>query len=226
MPIYEPGLAEIIHRNAAAKRLHFTTELATGVRDADFIFLAVGTPQRADGTADLSAIWSVADELAPHLPPHVIIVTKSTVPVGTNEKLYRRLQEQTGRDIDVASNPEFLKEGAALDDFTRPDRVVVGVRREEVGKRLLKLYKPFLRTDHPFLVMSPESAELTKYVAQRRFWPPKSASSIRWPTSANGFRQISTTCDGVSVTTAALGSRSCFPASGTGAAVFPKTYGP
>ena len=115
--------------------MQFTTDLATGVRDADFIFLAVGTPQANDGTADLSSLWSVADGSAPHLPHNTIVVTKSTVPVGTNDKLNRRLREKTGRDVDVASNPEFLKEGAAIEDFTRPDRVVVGVRREEVGKR-------------------------------------------------------------------------------------------
>ena len=113
----------------------------------------------------MSALWSVVDNIAPHLQPNAIIVTKSTVPVGTCAKIFARLKEHTGRDCDVASNPEFLKEGSAIEDFMKPDRVVVGVRREEVGDTLHELYKPFMRTEKPFLIMSPESAELTKYVA-------------------------------------------------------------
>jgi UDPglucose 6-dehydrogenase len=109
--------------------------------------------------------WSVVDGIAPHLREDAVVVTKSTVPVGTNAKIYARLREATGRDCDVASNPEFLKEGAAIEDFMKPDRVVVGVRRPEVGDVLRQLYDPFLRTEKPFLVMSPESAEMTKYVA-------------------------------------------------------------
>src|SRR5205823_523227 len=107
----------------------------------------------------------VADGMAPHLKADAVVVTKSTVPVGTNRQLGDRLKLKAGRAIDVASNPEFLKEGAALDDFMKPDRVVVGVRRPEVAETLRELYSPFLRTEHPFLVMSPESAEMTKYVA-------------------------------------------------------------
>lgn len=165
IPIYEPGLSDLVRRNASLGRLHFTTDLPTAVKDATVIYLAIGTPQGVDGAADLSSLWAVAESIAPHLRDDAIVVTKSTVPVGTNSKLFRKLKELTGREVDVASNPEFLKEGAAIDDFTKPDRVVVGVRREEVGDILHKLYKPFLRTDNPFLVMSPESAELTKYVA-------------------------------------------------------------
>ncbi|MEZ6101513.1 MAG: UDP-glucose/GDP-mannose dehydrogenase family protein [Pirellulaceae bacterium] len=165
IPIYEPGLTELVHRNIAAKRLRFTTDLTAAVKTANIIYLAVGTPQGDDGSADLSALWTVAKQMAPHLLPDAIIVTKSTVPVGTNARLLALLKELTGRECRVASNPEFLKEGAAIDDFTKPDRVVVGVREEESAKILHKLYAPFLRTDKPFLVMSPESAELTKYVA-------------------------------------------------------------
>jgi UDPglucose 6-dehydrogenase len=165
LPIYEPGLAELVTRNAALKRLHFTTDLAAAVKRVKLVFLAVGTPQGDDGAADLSNVWKVIDSLAPHLSPETIIVTKSTVPVGTNAGIYERLWERLGRRQDVASNPEFLKEGAALDDFMKPDRVVVGVRRPEVAEVLRELYRPFLRTERPFLVMSPESAELTKYVA-------------------------------------------------------------
>jgi UDPglucose 6-dehydrogenase len=165
IPIYEPGLAELVQRNFGAKRLSFTTDLAEAASKAKLVFLAVGTPSSDDGSADLSALWAVVEALAPHLPDDAIVITKSTVPVGTNSSIYRRLRELTGRECDVASNPEFLKEGAALDDFMKPDRVVVGVRRPEVAATLRELYAPFLRTENPFLVMSPESAEMTKYVA-------------------------------------------------------------
>jgi UDPglucose 6-dehydrogenase len=165
IPIYEPGLAELVHRNARAGRLQFTTDLPAAVAPARLVYLAVGTPPAADGSADLSALFTVVEAIAPHLADDAIVVTKSTVPVGTCAKIFARLRELTGRDCDVASNPEFLKEGAAIDDFMKPDRVVVGVRRPEVAEVLRELYTPFLRTEHPFLVMSPESAELTKYVA-------------------------------------------------------------
>ena len=164
-PIYEPGLEEMVEHNLQADRLEFTTDLASAIESAEIIFLAVGTPQGADGAADLSALWSVVENLAPHLPPEAIVVTKSTVPVGTNAKIHSRLFELIGRECHVASNPEFLKEGAAIDDFEKPDRVVVGVRNQHSAKMLSQLYAPFLRTEHPFLVMTPESAEMTKYVA-------------------------------------------------------------
>ncbi len=165
IPIYEPGLSELVFRNVSGGRLFFTTDLPSAVQVADVIFLAVGTPQGDDGSADLSALWKVAESIAPHMRPEVVVVTKSTVPVGTNARLYAMLKEFTGRECHVASNPEFLKEGAAIDDFTKPDRVVVGVRDAKDAQILHRLYKPFLRTDKPFLAMSPESAELTKYVA-------------------------------------------------------------
>lgn len=165
VPIYEPGLAELVAHNAKAARLQFTTDAPAAVASAEIVYLAVGTPQGADGAADLSAMWSVVRGIAPHLRKDAIVVTKSTVPVGTNARIYAMLKELTGRECDVASNPEFLKEGAAIEDFMKPDRVVVGVRRREVGEKLHVLYEPFLRTEKPFLVMSPESAEMTKYVA-------------------------------------------------------------
>jgi UDPglucose 6-dehydrogenase len=165
IPIYEPGLTEMVRSNIAGGRLIFTTNLAEAVKPAEVIYLAVGTPQGDDGSANLSALWAVAENIAPHLAEDAIIVTKSTVPVGTNAKLFGKMKELTGRTCRVASNPEFLKEGAAIDDFSKPDRVVVGVREKRDGEVLHRLYEPFLRTDKPFLVMSPESAELTKYVA-------------------------------------------------------------
>jgi UDPglucose 6-dehydrogenase len=165
VPIYEPGLTELVVRNSAAGRLHFTTKLAEAVQPAELVYLAVGTPQTIDGSADLSALRSVVKTIAPHLAQEAIVVIKSTVPVGTNRETYERLRELTGRECDVASNPEFLKEGAAINDFMFPDRVVVGVRRPEVADVLRELFSPFLRTEHPYIVTTPESAELTKYVA-------------------------------------------------------------
>src|SRR5947209_14999900 len=173
VPLYEPGLQELIGRNREAGRLTFTTDYAAGVPKARIIFIAVGTPESKSESreADLKYVWSAADRLAEVIgksavaPGSKIVVMKSTVPVGTNKQFLERLLAAGCRGVDVASNPEFLKEGAALDDFQKPDRVVVGVRRPEVAEALRELYAPFLRTEHPFLVMSPESAELTKYVA-------------------------------------------------------------
>jgi UDPglucose 6-dehydrogenase len=165
IPIYEPGLTELVNRNHRDGRLQFTTSLAEGIAEAELVFIAVGTPQGDDGGADLRGVWAVGREIAANLTAPKIIIIKSTVPVGTNAELTRRMAEATDVPFQVANNPEFLKEGAAIDDFTKPDRVVVGVRTQEVGERLHELYKPFLRTDNPFLVMTPESAEMTKYVA-------------------------------------------------------------
>jgi UDPglucose 6-dehydrogenase len=174
IPIYEPGLSELVLRNAAAGRLKFTTNTADAVRNARLIFIAVGTPTcdgdstdtaEKKGAADLRFVWKATEGFAPHLAADSIVVIKSTVPPGTNTKLYSFLQGLTGRTVDVASNPEFLKEGAAINDFQYPDRVVIGVRTPAAEEALTELYSPFLRTDKPLLVMTPESAELTKYVA-------------------------------------------------------------
>ncbi|MBX7102772.1 MAG: UDP-glucose/GDP-mannose dehydrogenase family protein [Gemmataceae bacterium] len=172
LPIYEPGLLELVQRNRKEGRLKFTTDLASGVLPAQIIFLAVGTPQSDAGDADLSAVWAVTKAIAatlkanPAAAPGKIVVTKSTVPVGTNKAVTELLaKEGCPVGVEVASNPEFLKEGAALDDFMKPDRVVVGVRNDETAEALRQLYAPFLRTERPFLVMTPESAEMTKYAA-------------------------------------------------------------
>jgi UDPglucose 6-dehydrogenase len=165
MPIYEPGLKELVLRNQRDGRLKFTTDLAAGVGPAQLIFVAVGTPQDDDGSANLSTLWAVTDALATTINGPKIVVIKSTVPVSTNQEVQKRLVARCKHSVEVASNPEFLKEGAAIEDCTKPDRVVVGVRQPEVGEVLRELYAPFLRTERPFLVMSPESAEMTKYVA-------------------------------------------------------------
>ncbi len=172
IPIYEPGLRELVARNTRDGRLAFTTDLTAAVRAARLIFIAVGTPQSEAGDADLTAVFAVADaigdalkETSPGTPGSRVVVTKSTVPVGTSAKVAERLTAKGSGHVDVASNPEFLKEGAAIEDFMKPDRVVVGVRRPEVAEVLRELYAPFLRTERPFLVMTPESSEMTKYAA-------------------------------------------------------------
>jgi UDPglucose 6-dehydrogenase len=164
LPIYEPGLKELVERNQQARRLTFTTDLGAGVRASQAVFIAVGTPQGETGAADLSAVWSVVDGIRETAAESKIVVVKSTVPVGTNAKVAERLGGGRPRHA-TASNPEFLKEGCAVDDFMKPDRVVVGTCVLKVAGLLRELYAPFLRSGHPLLVMSPESAEMTKYVA-------------------------------------------------------------
>jgi len=165
IPIYEPGLTEMVLRNTAAGLLEFSTSYPEAIAGADMIFMAVGTPPDERGRADLTYLFKAVESLAPHLPEDAVVVVKSTVPVGTNNKVFARLNELTKRQCHVASNPEFLKEGAAINDFQYPDRVVVGVRGPDIAARLEDLYKPFLRNNHPFVVMSPASAEFTKYAA-------------------------------------------------------------
>jgi UDPglucose 6-dehydrogenase len=155
----------MVSRNRREARLKFTTDLSQGVAAAQIIFVAVGTPQTSEGDADLTNLWSVADAIAQCIQEPKMLVVKSTVPVGTNRALTARLRERCRHKVNVASNPEFLKEGAAVDDFMRPDRVVVGARQSATSELLHELYLPFLRTERPYLVMSPESAEMTKYVA-------------------------------------------------------------
>ena len=172
LPIYEPGLLELVQRNRKEGRLKFTTDLAAAVRPARLTFIGVGTPQSDAGDADLSAVWAVTKavgaaltDLPPGAPGDRVVVVKSTVPVGTNARVAEILAAAGVPHVDAASNPEFLKEGAAIEDFMKPDRVVVGVRRPEVADVLRELYAPFLRTERPFIVMSPESSEMTKYAA-------------------------------------------------------------
>jgi UDPglucose 6-dehydrogenase len=170
MPIYEPGLEEMVIRNYQKGKLHFTTSLAEGIKDADVAFIAVGTPPDEDGSADLKYVLAVAREIGRHMNSYGVIVTKSTVPVGTAEKVRAAVQEELdkrGENIpyDIASNPEFLKEGAAIDDFMRPDRIVVGVDSSRAEEIMRKLYKPFIMNGHPLIFMDIPSAEMTKYAA-------------------------------------------------------------
>jgi UDPglucose 6-dehydrogenase len=165
VPIYEPGLEQLVGRNMAEQRLHFTTEIATAVENSLIIFIAVGTPPDEDGCADLAQVYSVAREIGRCLNSYKIVVTKSTVPVGTTEKIREIISEETGHQFDVASNPEFLKEGNAIDDCMKPDRIVIGVNDAGVAEKLKELYGAFVRTGKPIFVMDIASAEMTKYAA-------------------------------------------------------------
>jgi UDPglucose 6-dehydrogenase len=165
VPIYEPGLGELIRRNVTQKRLSFQTDLADAVRRSLLCFIAVGTPEGNDGQADLNAVMKVAGAIADTMDGYRVIVDKSTVPVGTAARVEALVRSRSGHPFDVVSNPEFLKEGAAIDDFQKPDRVVVGCRNERAKELMRELYSPFVRTGNPILFMSPESAEMTKYAA-------------------------------------------------------------
>jgi UDPglucose 6-dehydrogenase len=165
MPIYEPGLEELVRRNTAEGRLTFTTTLAKAVRDAAVIFIAVGTPQGEDGSADLKYVLQVARDIAKAMNGYKVIVDKSTVPVGTSDKVREVIRKETTHPFSVVSNPEFLKQGAAIEDFMKPDRVVIGAADERAKQIMLELYSPFTRTGAPIMVMDCASAELTKYAA-------------------------------------------------------------
>jgi UDPglucose 6-dehydrogenase len=170
LPIYEPGLDEMVSRNVEKKRLHFSTNLAEAIQGAEVVFIAVGTPPDEDGSADLKYVLGVASSIGEHAQNPMVVVTKSTVPVGTAEKVRGALKEQLAKrqsdiEIFVASNPEFLKEGAAIEDFMKPDRIVVGVDNPKAEEFIRKLYKPFLMNGHPIYFMDIPSAEMTKYAA-------------------------------------------------------------
>ena len=170
MPIYEPGLEEMVVKNYEKGKLQFSTNLSEAIKGCDVAFIAVGTPPGEDGSADLKYVLGVASEIGKNIDDYIVVVTKSTVPVGTAKKVKQAVQDQlTGRmstlSFDVASNPEFLKEGAAIDDFLRPDRIVIGVESERAEEILKKLYKPFVLNGHPIISMDIPSAEMTKYAA-------------------------------------------------------------
>lgn len=170
LPIYEPGLDEMVKRNFDKGRLSFSTQLSEGIQDCEVVFIAVGTPPDEDGSADLKYVLGVASEIGKHMQDYVVVVTKSTVPVGTAKKVKTAIQlalNERGSQLsfDVASNPEFLKEGAAIEDFMKPDRIVIGVESERAQEVMSRLYKPFLLNGHPCIFMDIPSAEMTKYAA-------------------------------------------------------------
>ncbi len=165
VPIYEPGLEALFERNVKQGRLHFTTDLKEGIEGAKIIFLALPTPPGEDGAADLRYVLKVAEDLGHILEEYAVIVDKSTVPVGTAEKVHDKIAENAKVDFDVVSNPEFLREGVAVDDFMKPDRVVIGTRSDKAKAMMEKLYAPLVRQGNPILFMDEASAELTKYAA-------------------------------------------------------------
>ncbi len=170
MPIYEPGLEEMVLRNHEKGRLSFSTNLGVSIKEADVAFIAVGTPPGEDGSADLKYVIGVAKEIGANIDDYIVVVTKSTVPVGTAAKVRNAVQGELGNrnlaiEFDVASNPEFLKEGAAIEDFLKPDRIVVGVETKRAEDVMRKLYKPFLLNGHPIIFMDVPSSEMTKYAA-------------------------------------------------------------
>jgi UDPglucose 6-dehydrogenase len=170
IPIYEPGLEDMVTRNSNHKRLFFSTSLKESIRESEAVFIAVGTPPDEDGSADLKYVLGVAAEIGKYMEHYMVVVTKSTVPIGTSIKVKKAVQDELDKrnsdlEFDVSSNPEFLKEGNAIDDFLKPDRIVVGVESERAEKIMKRLYKPFLLNGHPLLIMDIPSAEMTKYAA-------------------------------------------------------------
>ncbi|MBF0588466.1 MAG: UDP-glucose/GDP-mannose dehydrogenase family protein [Magnetococcales bacterium] len=166
IPIFEPGLDRLVANNRKAGRLHFTTDLKDAVEDADVVFIAVGTPEQEDGSANLDYVFSAADEIAEAMRGYTVVVTKSTVPVGTGEQVRKRiLAKNPDAEFDMASNPEFLREGSAIEDFMRPNRVVIGAHAKRAIKRMKELYRPLYLIEAPVLVTSIPAAELTKYAA-------------------------------------------------------------
>ncbi len=170
IPIYEPGLEKMVNRNIENKRLSFSTDLANNLKDVQVVFNAVGTPPDEDGSADLKYVLEVAKEVGQNMQDYLVFVTKSTVPIGTAEKVKNVIQKELDKrgvniEFDIASNPEFLKEGSAVEDFLRPDRIVIGIESERAEKIMKRLYKPFVLNGHPILFMDVPSAEMTKYAA-------------------------------------------------------------
>jgi len=165
IPIFEPGLSELVVKNTNNHRLYFTTSLKEAVENSLFIFIAVGTPTGSNGEADLSMVYNVAKEIGKYINGYKVIVDKSTVPVGTADKVKEIISKETKHKFDVVSNPEFLKEGAAIEDFMRPERVIIGAESQEAADLIKELYSPFVLNGNPILVMSTRSAEVTKYAA-------------------------------------------------------------
>jgi UDPglucose 6-dehydrogenase len=221
LTIYEPGLQHLFERNLREGRLRFSADLAAAVEHAEIIFLALPTPPTATGEADLSYILNAASEIGKLLQKYTVIVTKSTVPVGTADKVQAAIAEHAQCEFDVASNPEFLREGVAVDDFLRPERVVLGVNSERAEKQLRELYHPFVLSGNPILVMDPRSAEITKYAANAML-----ALRISF------MNDIANLCDACGANVdwvrlgigldSRIGKRFLFPGTGYGGSCFPK----
>ena len=221
IPIYEPNLDTIFDRNISAKRLSFTTSLEDGIKDAEIIFLALPTPPGEDGSADLSYILGVAEQLGKLITDYKVIVDKSTVPVGTAEKVHTVIAKNAQVDFAVVSNPEFLREGFAVSDFMKPDRVVIGTRDERARKVMESLYRPFVRQGNPIYFMDEKSAELTKYAANSFL-----ATKITFMNEVANFCElVGADVDQVRVgigSDSRIGKRFLFPGIGYGGSCFPK----
>jgi UDPglucose 6-dehydrogenase len=221
MPIYEPGLEEIVRRNYAEQRLVFTTDLASAVRDSEIVFIAVGTPEKEDGSADLQHVLGVARDVGKAMNKYTVVVDKSTVPVGTAKKVHATIAAETSQPFSVVSNPEFLKQGAAVDDFMKPDRVVIGCDDERSAKVMQELYAPFTRTGAPIMVMDTASAELCKYAANSIL-----ATRISFMNEiANVCELVGADVDHVRKAIGAdrrIGTSFLFPGVGYGGSCFPK----
>ncbi|MGG9961974.1 UDP-glucose dehydrogenase family protein [Ferruginibacter sp. SUN106] len=226
IPIYEPGLEEMLLRNMKKGRLSFTTNIATAIKDCEVLFIAVGTPPDEDGSADLKYVLSVARDCGKHMDDYLLVVTKSTVPVGTSEKVRLALQDELNKrevdiDFDVASNPEFLKEGAAIDDFLKPDRIVIGLESARAKELMKSLYKPFTLNGHPVIFMDIISAEMTKY-----------AGNSMLATKISFMNDIANLCEIVGAdinlvrkgigSDSRIGNKFIYPGIGYGGSCFPK----
>jgi UDPglucose 6-dehydrogenase len=221
LPIYEPGLEGLVERNQAGGRLHFTTDVAAAIAGADVVFIAVGTPPDEDGSADLRHVLAVAALIGRHMTRELVIVTKSTVPVGTAERVRAVVGESARFPFHMCSNPEFLKEGAALDDFMKPDRVVLGVESDHARSVMAELYAPFVRTGKPMIFMDIPSAEMTKY-----------AANAMLATRISFMNEIAALCERVGAnvdlvrkgigTDERIGPSFLFPGPGYGGSCFPK----
>ena len=226
IPIYEPGLEEIVLRNSTKNKLKFSTSLQESIKDVDVVFIAVGTPPDEDGSADLKYVLSVASDIGKYIQKQIVVVNKSTVPVGTAEKVKQAIQKELtlrGQTIEfyVASNPEFLKEGSAIDDFMKPDRIVIGTDNIDAENIMRKLYKPFLLNGHPIIFMDIPSAEMTKY-----------AANAMLATKISFMNDVANLCEimGADVnmvrrgigSDSRIGSKFIYPGVGYGGSCFPK----
>lgn len=221
VPIYEPGLEELIKVNVKENRLTFTNNLKTAVEKSLVCFIAVGTPQGEDGSADLKYVYQVAEDIGKSLNGYKVIIDKSTVPVGTAEQVTKIIKSQTTEEFDVVSNPEFLKQGAAVDDFLKPDRVIIGSNSQRATEIMQELYAPFLRTGNPVIIMDVKSAEMTKYAANSFL-----AVKISYANEiANICEKVGADAEMVRIGMCAdkrIGSQFLFPGLGYGGSCFPK----
>jgi len=221
VPIYEPHLDVLFERNIKANRLSFTTALQEGLDHGEIIFLALPTPEDEDGSADLKYVLGVADEIGQLIKSYKVIVDKSTVPVGTSERVHDVISKNARCDFDVVSNPEFLREGFAVDDFLKPERIVVGSSSARATEMMQKLYKPFVRSGNPVIIMDEKSAELTKYAANSFL-----ATKITFMNEiANFCEEVGADVDKVRIgmgTDSRIGKRFLFPGIGYGGSCFPK----